>query len=146
MDTSAATVVVWRPLMTPGSSARSGEDLRRRVLAFVRKATPFAYCDACLALRLECSLAEMAAALADLADGDAVLARAPLLLRLRPHARDQRAAGRTAALTSAGAGSVATHALKTSATLHAWAMQPRGLNGGSASKISLMEPMHDSLR
>jgi hypothetical protein len=76
MDTSAATVVVWRPLMTPGSSARSGEDLRRRVLAFVRKATPFAYCDACLALRLECSLAEMAAALADLADGDAVLARA----------------------------------------------------------------------
>jgi hypothetical protein len=62
--------------MTPGSSARSGEDLRQRVLAFIRKATPFAYCDACLALRLESSLAEMAAALAELADGgDAVVAR-----------------------------------------------------------------------
>ena len=29
-----------------------------------------------------------------------------------------------------------------SATLHAWAMQPRGVNGASASKISLTEPTH----
>ena len=33
----------------------------------------------------------------------------------------------------------------TSATLHACAMQPRGVYGGSASKISLIEPMHASL-
>ena len=32
----------------------------------------------------------------------------------------------------------------TSATLHACAMQPRGVNGGSASKISLMDPRHAS--
>jgi len=28
-----------------------------------------------------------------------------------------------------------------SATLQAWAVQPRGRNGGSASKISLMVPL-----
>ena len=33
----------------------------------------------------------------------------------------------------------------TSATLHACAMQPRGVNGGSASKISLIEPTQASL-
>lgn len=36
---------------------------------------PFAYCDACLVLRVECSLAEMTGVLGELADGDAVLAR-----------------------------------------------------------------------
>src|SRR3984893_18253921 len=34
----------------------------------------------------------------------------------------------------------------TSATLQAWAMQPRGVNGGSASKTSLIEPMPASAR
>src|SRR6185437_16505596 len=34
----------------------------------------------------------------------------------------------------------------TSATLHACATQPRGRNGGSASKISLIDPTHASLR
>jgi hypothetical protein len=33
-----------------------------------------------------------------------------------------------------------------SATLQAWAMQPRGVNGGSASKTSLIEPMPTSAR
>ncbi len=61
--------------MRRGGAAGSGEDLRRRVLAFIRKTAPFAYCDACLALRVECSLAEMTGVLAELADGDAVLAR-----------------------------------------------------------------------
>ena len=32
----------------------------------------------------------------------------------------------------------------TSATLHAWATQPRGVYGGSASKISLIDPTHAS--
>src|SRR5215471_21834379 len=36
--------------------------------------------------------------------------------------------------------------LNTSATLQAWAMQPRGAKGCSASKISLMEPTQASLR
>jgi hypothetical protein len=53
-----------------------GEELRRRALAVIRKTAPFAYCNACLALRLECSLAEMAATLAELTAGDAVLVRA----------------------------------------------------------------------
>jgi len=62
--------------MTPGSPVGGGEDLRRRALAYIRKTAPFAYCDACLALRLEASLTEMAAALAKLTtNGDAVLAR-----------------------------------------------------------------------
>src|SRR5262245_4149043 len=43
-------------------------------------------------------------------------------------------------------GVVATHARRTSATLHAWAMQPRGVNGGSASNTSLIEPRHASSR
>ena len=34
----------------------------------------------------------------------------------------------------------------TSATLHAWAMQPRGVYGASASKISLIVPIPASLR
>ena len=34
----------------------------------------------------------------------------------------------------------------TSATLHAWAMQPRGVWGGSPSKISLMVPRPWSVR
>ena len=41
--------------------------------------------------------------------------------------------------------SVATQHLSTSATLHAWAMQPRGVYGGSASKISLIDPTQASL-
>jgi hypothetical protein len=40
------------------------EELPQRALAFIRQATPFAYCDACLALRLRASLSEMVAALA----------------------------------------------------------------------------------
>ena len=51
-------------------------DLRRRTLAFMRTSAPFAYCDACLALRLGSSLAEMAAVLAGLLDeADTILAR-----------------------------------------------------------------------
>ena len=46
-------------------------DLRGRALAFIRKAAPYAYCNACLALRLDASLSEIAAALAALtADGE----------------------------------------------------------------------------
>jgi hypothetical protein len=52
------------------------EDLAHRALAFIRKAAPFAYCDACLALRLEASLAEIGEAFARLAaDGDRELER-----------------------------------------------------------------------
>jgi hypothetical protein len=43
-------------------------------------------------------------------------------------------------------GAVLTQLRRTSATLHAWAMQPRGVNGASASKISLMEPIPASVR
>jgi hypothetical protein len=47
------------------------DDLRSRALAFIRKVLPFAYCDACLALRLEASLSEMTAVLTTLvADGE----------------------------------------------------------------------------
>ena len=42
--------------------------------------------------------------------------------------------------------SVLSQARSTSATLHAWAMQPRGVNGASASKISLIEPTQASPR
>jgi hypothetical protein len=38
-------------------------------------------------------------------------------------------------------GRVRCNARRTSATLHAWAMHPRGVNGGSASAISQMLPM-----
>ena len=41
---------------------------------------------------------------------------------------------------------VRTSARSSSATLQACAMQPRGVNGCSASKISLTEPMHASSR
>ena len=41
---------------------------------------------------------------------------------------------------------VFTQQRSTSATLQAWAMQPRGVYGASASKISLIEPMHASPR
>jgi hypothetical protein len=61
--------------MTPGAPV-GGDDLRQRALAFIHKVAPFAYCDACLALRLEASLAEMAAVMAGLTgEGDAPLAR-----------------------------------------------------------------------
>ena len=47
------------------------DDLRGRVLAFIRKVTPFAYCDACLALRLDAALQEVTAILTALiADGE----------------------------------------------------------------------------
>ena len=35
---------------------------------------------------------------------------------------------------------------RTSATLHAWATQPRGVKGLSASQISLIDPMQASPR
>ena len=41
---------------------------------------------------------------------------------------------------------VFTQHRSTSATLQACATQPRGVNGSSASKISLMEPIQASLR
>jgi hypothetical protein len=44
------------------------DDVRGRVLAFIRKAAPYAYCDACLALRLDTSLGEIVAALAALTE------------------------------------------------------------------------------
>jgi hypothetical protein len=51
------------------------EDLRRRILVFIRKAAPFAYCNACLALRCDASLADTVRVLAELTRDDAVLAR-----------------------------------------------------------------------
>ena len=45
------------------------DDLRRHVLAVVRTAAPFAYCDACLALRCTAAPAELAAALRELSTG-----------------------------------------------------------------------------
>lgn len=59
--------------MTRGGSGAGGDDLRRRIEAFVRTTFPFAYCDACLALRCSASLQEIMAALLDLAG---VLSRA----------------------------------------------------------------------
>ena len=41
-----------------------------------------------------------------------------------------------------GQSDVFHQARRTSATLHACATQPRGVNGGSASKISLIVPIH----
>jgi len=46
---------------------RGSADLPTRALAFIRKVAPFAYCDTCLALKLDASLQEMAAALTTLA-------------------------------------------------------------------------------
>jgi hypothetical protein len=41
------------------------------MLAFLRKAAPYAYCDACLALRLDAALSEAAGVLASLVgDGE----------------------------------------------------------------------------
>ena len=61
--------------MTPAGRRAGGEDLRRRVLVFIRKAAPFAYCNACLALRCDASLADTVRVLAELTGADAVLAR-----------------------------------------------------------------------
>ena len=61
--------------MTRAGSPAGSEDLRRRVLVFIRKATPFAYCNACLALRCDASLADTVRVLDELASDDAVLAR-----------------------------------------------------------------------
>jgi hypothetical protein len=46
------------------------DDLTRRLPAFIRKNGPYAYCDACLALRLQASLSELLAALATLREDD----------------------------------------------------------------------------
>src|SRR4051812_7436435 len=71
---------------------------------------------------------------------------------VQPRRDDGRA--ESAALHSAGSGAphgcpsprvFSTH-LSTSATLHACATQPRGTYGASASKISLIDPTHPSLR
>jgi len=49
----------------------SRETLKPRLLAFIRKAAPFAYCDACLALRANAALSEAVDVLAELvADGE----------------------------------------------------------------------------
>ena len=61
--------------MTRAGLPAGSEDLRRRVLVFIRKAAPFAYCDACLALRCEASLADTVRVLAELTGDDAGLAR-----------------------------------------------------------------------
>ena len=45
--------------------------MKPRVLAFIRKVAPFAYCDACLALRVDAALSEAVEALTALvADGE----------------------------------------------------------------------------
>jgi hypothetical protein len=60
----------------PTGDGHDVEDLRRRVLSFIRGVAPFAYCDACLALRCDASLPEMTVALAGLAgDADRPLTR-----------------------------------------------------------------------
>ena len=52
------------------------DDLRRHVLAVIRTAAPFAYCDACLGLRCNAAPAELAAVLRELTTGpQAPLAR-----------------------------------------------------------------------
>ena len=45
---------------------RGTADLPARTLTFIRKVAPFAYCDTCLALKLDASLQEMGAALTTL--------------------------------------------------------------------------------
>ena len=62
--------------MTRAGPPAGGEDFRRRVLVFIRHTAPFAYCDACLALRCDASLADTMRVLAELTGDDAVLARA----------------------------------------------------------------------
>jgi hypothetical protein len=54
--------------------------------------------------------------------------------------------GGVAARDGSPAEAVRTQLRSTSATLHAWATHPRGVKGGSASKISLIDPTHPSLR
>jgi hypothetical protein len=61
--------------VTRGGPPAGREDLRRRVLVFIRTAAPFAYCNACLALGCDASLAETGHVLAELTGDDAVLAR-----------------------------------------------------------------------
>ena len=72
-----------------------------------------------------------------------VLTQMRQTLTQRPTAR--RRATRDGHWDSAVA-SVRSHARSTSATVHACAMQPRGVYGSSASKISLSVPMPASLR
>ena len=64
-----------RLLVTRAGPPAGGEDLRRRVLVFIRQAAPFAYCNACLALRCDASLADTVRVLAEITGDDAVLAR-----------------------------------------------------------------------
>jgi hypothetical protein len=52
--------------MTRGSSVAGGDDLRRRVVTFIRKSFPFAYCDACLALWCSVSLTDVTTVMAEL--------------------------------------------------------------------------------
>ena len=61
--------------MTRAGPPAGSEDLQRRVLVFIRKAAPFAYCNACLALRCDARLAETVRVLAEITGDDAVLAR-----------------------------------------------------------------------
>src|SRR5262245_36844306 len=61
-----------------------------------------------------------------------------ILVHHRPPCWDGAAGGPAVA--------VRTKARSTSATLQPWAMQPRGVKGASASKISLMLPTHASSR
>jgi hypothetical protein len=55
--------------MTGGDAAAGNEHLRTRLLAFIREVAPFAYCDACLALRLSAALTETTLALGELTSG-----------------------------------------------------------------------------
>jgi hypothetical protein len=62
--------------MAPRGPAGGDGDAPRRVLAFIRSVAPFAYCDACLALRLDIGLGQMTALLAELSgDNGATLDR-----------------------------------------------------------------------
>jgi hypothetical protein len=54
----------------------TGADLRQRLLELLGRVAPFAYCDGCLAFRVEASLAETTATLAGLvAEGVLVRSR-----------------------------------------------------------------------
>lgn len=76
MDSGRAGGLISWALMTPVGPVGGSEDLGHRALALIRTSAPFAYCDACLALRLGCSLAEMTVVLAELlGETEAVLAR-----------------------------------------------------------------------
>jgi hypothetical protein len=56
--------------MAPRGAAGGSGDVERRVLAFIRSVAPFAYCDACLALRLDVGLDQMTTLLAELSRDD----------------------------------------------------------------------------